>query len=149
MVRALWPVNASPDWKVPTVPEPLKRQSSLNYTRLCRNAQASADQGFSTASQGSCHVHGTPCWNPSTFPYPTFFASAKPIFKMDCSNWQHATKVKGWSKQVCACVFAEGRALMYPSLDPWIHLGLFSSWPRDGVDGLFIHLHGNNNMHDL
>ena len=36
-----------------------------------RNGPASADQGHSTASQGSCHVHGTPCWNPPTSPYPT------------------------------------------------------------------------------
>ena len=49
MVRALRPVNASPDWKLPTVPEiePLKRQRSLIYARLCqkeRNSQPSADQ---------------------------------------------------------------------------------------------------------
>ena len=44
-----------------------------------RNGPASANQGFSTASQGSCHVHSTPCWNPPTSPYPAFFASAKPI----------------------------------------------------------------------
>ena len=72
------------DWKLPTVPEMelIKRQRSLIYTHLCQkgeNAQASADQGFSTASQGSSHVHGTPRWNPPTSPYPTFFASAKPI----------------------------------------------------------------------
>ena len=37
MVRALQPVNASPDWKLTTVSEmhPLKRQSSLIYARLC------------------------------------------------------------------------------------------------------------------
>ena len=37
-----------------------------------RTGQAGADQGFSTASQGGWHVHGTLCWNPSTSPYPTF-----------------------------------------------------------------------------
>ena len=37
-----------------------------------RNGLASADQGFSTASQGSWHVHGTPCWNLPISPYPTF-----------------------------------------------------------------------------
>ena len=26
-----------------------------------KNGPVSADQGFSIASQGSCHVHGTPC----------------------------------------------------------------------------------------
>jgi len=25
------------------------------------------------AMQGSCHVHGTSCWNLPTFPYSTFF----------------------------------------------------------------------------
>ena len=39
------------------------------------------------ASQCSCHLHGTPCWNPHTSPYPTFFASTKPIFKTDCAIW--------------------------------------------------------------
>ena len=61
MVKALWPVNASLDWKLPIVPEmePLNRQRRLIYARLCRkgeSGQASADQGFSTGSQGSFHV---------------------------------------------------------------------------------------------
>ena len=46
-----------------------------------RDGPASANQGFSTVNQGSCHVHGTLSWNPPTSPYPAFFASAKPIFK--------------------------------------------------------------------
>ena len=85
MVRALRPVNASPDWKLSTVPEmeSLKRQKSPIYSRLCQKGPASVDQGFSTASQGSCHVQSTPCWNPPTSPYPTF----KPIFKTDSANW--------------------------------------------------------------
>ena len=49
--------------------------------------QTSGNQGFPIASQGSCHVHGTPCWNPPTSPFPTFFASVKPSFKTDCANW--------------------------------------------------------------
>ena len=44
--------------------EPLKGRGVLS-TPICvkkeGNAQASANQGFSTASQGSYHVHGTPC----------------------------------------------------------------------------------------
>ena len=38
MVRALRPMNASPDWKLPTVSEmePLKRQRSLIYAHLCQ-----------------------------------------------------------------------------------------------------------------
>ena len=51
------------------VPEPV-------CANKVRNGPASADQGFSTASQGSCHVHGTPCWNPPTSPYPAFFTSS-------------------------------------------------------------------------
>ena len=37
-----------------------------------RNAQASADQGFSTASQGSCHVHGTRAETRPPPPIPPF-----------------------------------------------------------------------------
>ena len=51
-----------------------------------RNGPPSANQGFSTATKGSCHQHGTLCWNPPTSTYPVFFASAKPIFKTDCAN---------------------------------------------------------------
>ena len=69
------------------VPEPV-------CANMVRNGPASADQGFSTATQGSCHVHSTPCWNPATSPYPAFFASAKPIFNTDCTNWYHAAKVR-------------------------------------------------------
>ena len=36
---------------------------------------------FPICSKDVLHVHGTPCWNPPTTPYPTFLASAKPIFK--------------------------------------------------------------------
>ena len=36
---------------------------------------------FPICSKDVLHVHGTPCWNPPTSPYPTFLASAKPIFK--------------------------------------------------------------------
>ena len=48
-----------------------------------RNGPASVDQGLSTASQDSCNVHGISQICLLTFPYPTLFASAKPIFK----NW--------------------------------------------------------------
>ena len=61
------------------VPEPV-------CANKVRNGPASADQGFSTASQGSYHVHGTPCWNSPTSPFSTFFASRKPIFKTDYAN---------------------------------------------------------------
>ena len=55
--------------------------------KTVRNNPASANQGCSTSSTGSCHVHGMswPCLPNS--PYPTSFASAKLIFKMDCANW--------------------------------------------------------------
>ena len=36
-----------------------------------RNGPASGDQGCLMASQGSCHTHGTQCWNPPASPYPT------------------------------------------------------------------------------
>ena len=65
-----------------------------------RNGPAGADQGFSTASQGSCHVHGTPSWNPPTSPYLTFLLaqnlSSKRIAptdnmrpKSDDAIWHH------------------------------------------------------------
>ena len=98
MVRALRPVNASPDRKLPTVPEmePLKRQRSLIYARLCQKGEkwpsqcrprlfysqprqlpcarqlAVNDQGFSTASQGSCHAHGSSRWTHPPPPIPPF-----------------------------------------------------------------------------
>ena len=46
--------------------------------KIMRNGPASANQGCSIASQGSCHMYGRLC--PPIFPYP---ASAKPIFKTD------------------------------------------------------------------
>ena len=62
------------------VPEPV-------CANKVRNGSASADQGYSIASQGSCDVHVTPCWNTPTSSYPAFFASTKPILKTDCANW--------------------------------------------------------------
>ena len=55
---------------------------------------------FSTASQGSCHVHSTPCWNLPTSLCPAFFArqnlSSKRIAptdnmrtKSDDAKWRH------------------------------------------------------------
>ena len=38
MVRALWPLNASPDWKLSTVPE-MEPWKSLIYTRLCQKGE--------------------------------------------------------------------------------------------------------------
>ena len=96
-VRALQPVNA---------PKTAYRSRSGGLTwgmegdfffvligsKKIRNGPASADQGCSTSSQGSCHVHGTSWLCPPTSPYPTFLASAKSIFKMDCAN------IKMWPK---------------------------------------------------
>ena len=79
MVRALWPATAPPDWMLPTklikkwclykrrgvVPEPV-------CANKVKNGPASADQGCSLASQGSCHVHATPCWNPPPPPSHLF-----------------------------------------------------------------------------
>ena len=47
-----------------------------------RNSPVSADQGLSTTSQNSCHVHGTCDYACAPPPYPTLFASTKPTFKM-------------------------------------------------------------------
>ena len=67
--------------------DPLQEQSMPICVKKERNGPASANQGFSTATQGTCHVHSTPRYNLPTFLYPTFYASAKPIFKTDCANW--------------------------------------------------------------
>ena len=97
IVRALQPVNASPEWKQPTVSEmePIKRQRSLIYP-ICvkkeRNGQAGANQGFSTASQGSCHVHGTPYWNLPTPPIPPF------LLVQNLPSKQIVPSDKMWSK---------------------------------------------------
>ena len=75
------------------VPEPV-------CANKVRNGPASANQGFSTASQGSCHVHGTPCWNPPTSPILLFLLaqnlSSKQIAptdnmrpKSDDAIWHH------------------------------------------------------------
>ena len=102
MVRALWPVNASPDWKLPTVSEmePLMRQRSLIYAPLCQEGEkwpswCRPRLFYSQPRQLPCARH--PCWNPPTSPYPTFFASTKPIFKRDCAYWWHAAKVAWWA----------------------------------------------------
>jgi len=80
-------VNASPG-KVSTVPEmePLQKQRSFStpiYVKKEGNGPAFANQGFSTASQDSRHVHGKSGLCPPTSPY---LASAKPILKMDCAS---------------------------------------------------------------
>ena len=43
---------------------PEKALSTPVCVKKERNGPASVNQGFSTASQGSCHLHGTLCWNP-------------------------------------------------------------------------------------
>jgi len=44
-------------------------------------------QGLSIASQESSHLHGVLWLHSPTSPYPTLFASPKPIFKTDFANW--------------------------------------------------------------
>ena len=43
---------------------------------------------ISTASQDSRHVHSMSWLCSPTSHYPTYFASTKPILKMDCANWR-------------------------------------------------------------
>ena len=78
---AYWPRNGAPtrkeEWFLHSI-----------CTNKLRNCPASADQGCcSTDSQYSCHVHGKSWLCPPASPYPTFFASATPMFKTDCANW--------------------------------------------------------------
>ena len=67
MVRALQPASAPPDGMLPTSPEkvPLYKGRGVVPEHVCankvRNGSASAEQGFTTASHGSCYVHGTLC----------------------------------------------------------------------------------------
>ena len=87
-----------------------KRQGSLIYTHLCRNAQASADQGLSTATQDNCHVHGTPCWNSPPSPYPTFLLaqnlSSKRIAPTDNMrpNLHDECTRHQWLKSYCSLI---------------------------------------------
>ena len=105
-------VHATPCWTENYgAPNYKEAEGGALSTPVCvkkeRNGQAGADQGFSTASQGS-YVHGTLCWNPSTSSYPAFFASPKPIFKMATDNvakvaWRYVhllSVVKGLTSQV-------------------------------------------------
>ena len=76
-IRAHWQANVSPNRKLHTIPEMESLQGSGLYTHCVkkeRTGPASADQGPSTASQDSYHVHSTLCLNLLTFPYSTLFA---------------------------------------------------------------------------
>ena len=75
------------------VPEPV-------CANKARNGPATADQGSSLASQGSCHVHGTPGWTHPPPPIPPFLLaqnlSSKRIAptdnmrpKSDDAIWRH------------------------------------------------------------
>ena len=59
------------------------------FASLCEKGEkwpASVDRGLSIASQDTCHVHGAPCLNLPTSPYPTLSDNAEPTFKVDCTN---------------------------------------------------------------
>ena len=64
---------------------PLLLQASWAANKV-RNGPVSTDQGVSTASQGSCHVHGTSSWNPPTSPIPPFLL-AQIYLQTYCANW--------------------------------------------------------------
>ena len=92
-----WP-GLSDQWTLlPTEPvysvrkgAPAKPTEEPFYSCLCqkeRHGTASADQGISTATQDSCYVHSMSWQCRRTSLYPSFFASTKPIFKMNFSNW--------------------------------------------------------------
>ena len=86
---------------------------------VCANkvrSEASADHSHSAASQGSCHVHSM-SWI-YTSPYPTYFASAKPLFNrrcaimlLCCSNSNSVlrgqTVVFQWGSSTCAHMYFE------------------------------------------
>ena len=60
MVKVLQPARGPPGWMLPTSPEmvPYKGRGVVPVcANKVSNGPASADQGFSTASQGGCHVH--------------------------------------------------------------------------------------------
>ena len=59
---------------------------SIFYACLCakeRIGPPSANQGLSTATHSSSHVHSTPFLNPLASPYPILSASEKPIIKVN------------------------------------------------------------------
>jgi len=58
--------NGAPSYKARgVVPDPV-------CANKARNGPATANQGSSLASQGSCHVHGTPGWTHPPPPIPPF-----------------------------------------------------------------------------
>ena len=83
MVRALQPMNASPDCKLSTVPK-IQRQRSGFYACLCQEMTKPVPtkaflQPAKTATMSWLCLPTSPC--------PTLSASAEPMFKTDCANW--------------------------------------------------------------
>ena len=92
MVRALQPVNAHSDCKLPADPEmvPLQGERVVSVP-ICankvRNGPASVDQGCVLQPAKAAAMRTGCCDYASHLPlYPTFFASAKLIFKMYCAK---------------------------------------------------------------
>ena len=56
---------------------------------------------YSQLRQLSCARH--PMLKPTHLPLSPLFASAKPIFKTDCTNWYHAAKVR--RRQMASSMF--------------------------------------------
>ena len=116
----LWPLNAPPHQKLPThlgmVPLQGERSGSTPiWVNNMRNGPASADQGYSTARQGSQDLLNMPAHLPlSHLPHPTFFAIAKPVFKTDCANCEHADKVR-WCQNVSSVIKGLTSILWGPS----------------------------------
>ena len=100
------------------VPEPV-------CANKVRNGPASADQGCSISSQGTRHVHGTPCWNPPTS------NNHQPSHSSTCTALNLYSACRGlWGLVVIRLSWLSGRALAAQARGLWVRLpataGLFT-----------------------
>ena len=122
MVRGLQSVRVPPDWMLPTNPKmvPYKGRGVVPEpvcANKVRNGLASADQGCSIASQGTRHVHGTPCWNPPTS------NNHQPSHSSTCTALNLYSTCRGlWGFVVIWLSWLSGRALAAQARGVWIRL---------------------------
>ena len=71
----------------------MERAKSTKDYVVTQDVTVSADQGFSTVSQGSRHMHGSSRWTHPPPPIPPFLLAQNLSWKQIAANWKHAAKV--------------------------------------------------------
>ena len=67
-----------------------------------RDGPSSVDQGFSTASYNSHHVHSILCLSPASYLLNfTRSAYTEPTFNTDCANWLHVINIGTYRITLC------------------------------------------------